>query len=186
MPDEQKDEGQLADDMLRLMAQEAGGEEALKPSDDVEAAMLQMLQEAGQAGGAGAAAGDFSQQAVDGMLEAAGGSALSDMGAALPPPPPMSASSSAFSSALGIPPENVSRLLDVRLTVSIELGRVQVPIRDIIGWTEGSLVEIEKVAGEPVDVLVNEKLFAHGEVVVIAENFGVRITQMLNIANQTI
>jgi flagellar motor switch protein FliN/FliY len=180
MPDEQKDESQLADEMLRLMAQEAGGEESLKPSNDVEAAMLQMLQEAGPSGGA--AAEDPSQKALDGMMEAGGQSALPDMGAALPPPP-MSAPSPAFGSALGIPPENVSRLLDVRLTVSIELGRVQIPIRDIIGWTEGSLVEIEKVAGEPVDVLVNEKLFARGEVVVIAENFGVRITQMVRATN---
>lgn len=158
MPDEQKDESQLEAEMLRLMAQE--GETSLTPSNDVEAAMLQMLQ-AEQTSGAGAATG----------LEAG----MPDSG----PPPSMSAPSPAFGPALDIPSENVHRLLNVRLTVSIELGRVQIPIRNIISWTEGSLVELDKIAGEPVDVLVNEKLFARGEVVVIAENFGVRITQML-------
>lgn len=168
MPDEKKDENQLEAEMLRLMAQ--AGETAETPSSDVEAAMLQMLQSAEQAGDAGATAGG-SQKDLESMLGAGiAGTASPPIGA----PPP------AFGPALDIPPENVNRLLNVRLTVSIELGRVQIPIKDIIAWTEGSLVELDKIAGEAVDVLVNEKLFARGEVVVIAENFGVRITQMLN------
>lgn len=166
MPDEQKDESQLEAEMLRLIAQE--GEAPLTPSSDVEAAMLQMLQ--GQAGDAGTATGD-TQKGLEGMLEAG----VRDSSPSISPP--------AFGPVLDIPTENVNRLLNVRLKVSIELGRVQTPIRDIIGWTEGSLVELDKIAGEPVDVLVNEKLFARGEVVVIAENFGVRITQMLNPAD---
>ncbi|OGG55612.1 MAG: flagellar motor switch protein FliN [Candidatus Handelsmanbacteria bacterium RIFCSPLOWO2_12_FULL_64_10] len=172
MPDEQKDESQLEAEMLRLMAQQEG-ETPPTPSNDVEAAMLQMLQGTEQAGDAGATAGD-SQKDLDSML---GAGIAGTAAPALSAPPP------AFGPALDIPTENVNRLLNVRLTVSIELGRVQIPIRDIIGWTEGSLVELDKIAGEPVDVLVNGKLFARGEVVVIAENFGVRITQMLNPAD---
>ena len=165
MPDEQKDESQLEAEMLRLMAQE--GEGSLTPSNDVEAAMLQMLQ-AEQTGdtATGDAPKDLNSMLEGGMRDSA-------------PPPSMSAPSPAFGPALDIPSENIQRLLNVRLLASIELGRVQIPIRDIIGWTEGSLVELDKVAGEPVDVLINGKPFARGEVVVIAENFGVRITQMI-------
>ena len=164
MPDEQKDESQLEAEMLRLMAQD--GEESLTPSDDVEAAMLEMLQ--AEQPGAGTATDDAPPKDLNRMLEAG-------MRDSAPPPSP----SPAFGPVLDIPSENVQRLLNVRLTASIELGRVQIPIREIIGWTEGSLVELDKNAGEPVDVLINGKLFARGEVVVIAENFGVRITQML-------
>jgi flagellar motor switch protein FliN/FliY len=163
MPDEQKDESQLEAEMLRLMAQEGG--ESPTPSNDVEAAMLQMLQERTGAGT------DAPPKDLGSMLEAGMGESA--------PPPSMGAPSPAYGPALDIPSENVQRLLNVRLTTSIELGRVQIPIREIIGWTEGSLVELDKIAGEPVDVLINGKLFARGEVVVIAENFGVRITQMV-------
>ena len=76
--------------------------------------------------------------------------------------------------------QNIQMLLDVTLPVSIELGRTAMSIGEILELGPGSVVELEKLAGEPVDVLVNEKIVARGEVVVVDENFGVRITQLFS------
>jgi len=75
--------------------------------------------------------------------------------------------------------QNIDLLLDVNLPVSIELGRTRMSIEEILALGPGSVVELNKLAGEPVDLLVNYKVVAKGEVVVIDENFGVRITQLL-------
>jgi len=74
---------------------------------------------------------------------------------------------------------NIDLLMDINLPVSIELGRAKMSIADILGLGPGSVVELNKLAGEPVDVLVNHKIVAKGEVVVIDENFGVRVTQLM-------
>lgn len=71
-------------------------------------------------------------------------------------------------------------LLDIPLELSVELGRVSLLVQDVIDLSAGSIVELEKSAGEPVDVLVNGRLVAHGEVVVIEDNFGVRITEIIS------
>ena len=72
-------------------------------------------------------------------------------------------------------------LLDIPLEVSVELGRVKMQVREVVELGAGSIVEIGKAAGEPVDVLVNGRLVARGEVVVIDDNFGVRITEILSL-----
>ncbi len=77
-------------------------------------------------------------------------------------------------------PSQIDLLLDVELTVSVELGRKQLAIKDVLEMVPGSLLELEKLAGEPVDLMVNGKLFAYGEVVVIDENFGVRISSIVS------
>ncbi len=74
----------------------------------------------------------------------------------------------------------IELLLDVPLTVSVELGRKRLSIKEILDLTPGSLLELDKLAGEPVDLMVNGKLFARGEVVVIDENFGVRISSIVS------
>jgi len=74
---------------------------------------------------------------------------------------------------------NIDILMDVNLPIAIELGRTKMSISEILGMGPGSVVELNKLAGEPVDVLVNYKIVAKGEVVVIDENFGVRITQLM-------
>jgi flagellar motor switch protein FliN/FliY len=74
---------------------------------------------------------------------------------------------------------NIDLLMDVNLPISIELGRTKMSISDILALGPGSVVELNKLAGEPVDLLVNQKIVARGEVVVIDENFGVRITQLM-------
>lgn len=75
---------------------------------------------------------------------------------------------------------NLELLKDVPIQVSVELGRTKMYIKDILALSPGSIVELEKLAGEPVDILANGKLIAKGEVVVIDESFGVRITEILN------
>ncbi len=75
--------------------------------------------------------------------------------------------------------KNIDMLLDVNLPIAIELGRTKMSISDILELGPGSVVELSKLAGEPVDLLVNQRVVAKGEVVVIDENFGVRITQLL-------
>ncbi|MDF1544995.1 MAG: flagellar motor switch protein FliN [bacterium] len=76
-------------------------------------------------------------------------------------------------------PRNIEMLMDVNLPVAIELGRTRLAISSILALGPGSVVELNKLAGEPIDVLVNNKPIAKGEVVVVDENFGVRITQLL-------
>lgn len=78
-------------------------------------------------------------------------------------------------------PRNINMLLDVSLPITIELGRTEMLIRDVLELGQGSIIELEKLSGEPVDLYVNDKKFARGEVVVIEENFGVRITELIKI-----
>ncbi|MCM0760184.1 flagellar motor switch phosphatase FliY [Sporomusa sphaeroides DSM 2875] len=75
---------------------------------------------------------------------------------------------------------NIGLLLDVPLQITVELGRTRKLIRDILELAPGSVIELDKLAGEPVDILANGKLIAKGEVVVIDENFGVRITDVIS------
>lgn len=75
---------------------------------------------------------------------------------------------------------NINLLLDVPMTLTVELGRTTQLVQDILGLGEGSIIELDKLAGEPVDLLVNGKLIAKGEVVVIDENFGVRVTDIVS------
>ncbi|MBD3382197.1 MAG: flagellar motor switch protein FliN [candidate division Zixibacteria bacterium] len=76
--------------------------------------------------------------------------------------------------------KNLELLLDVNLPISIELGRTSMRIKDILNLGPGAVVELQKLAGEPVDLLVNNKIVARGEVVVVDENFGLRITSLLS------
>jgi flagellar motor switch protein FliN/FliY len=75
---------------------------------------------------------------------------------------------------------NLNLLMDIPLKVTVELGRTQKQIKDILELSQGSIIELDKLAGEPVDILVNNKLIAKGEVVVIDENFGVRVTDIVS------
>lgn len=76
--------------------------------------------------------------------------------------------------------KNLDMLLDIPLQVTVELGRTKRSVKDILELTSGSIIELDKLAGEPVDILVNNRLIAQGEVVVIDENFGVRVTDIIS------
>jgi len=75
---------------------------------------------------------------------------------------------------------NIGLLMDVYMEMTVELGRTKKLIKEILGIGEGTIIELDKLAGEPVDILVNHKLIAKGEVVVIDENFGVRVTEIVS------
>lgn len=158
-----------ADDADAAPAEE-GGEESLDPLAEE---MLKMMEEEGDEGQA-------SQEDVDRMMEVemlkameaegggVGGGAAAGGVAAL----------TRGAGAGGLPP-SVSRLMDVSLSVTIELGRTEATLEEVMSFGEQSLVELDKQVGDPVDILVNGKLFAKGEVVTVSENFGVRITELL-------
>ena len=77
--------------------------------------------------------------------------------------------------------ENIGIIMDVPLEVSVELGRTHKKIKDILEFSPGTIIELNKLAGEPIDILVNGKFVAKGEVVVIDENFGIRVTDIVNV-----
>jgi flagellar motor switch protein FliN/FliY len=75
---------------------------------------------------------------------------------------------------------NLEVILDVPVTLSMEVGRTRIPIRNLLQLNQGSVVELDRAAGEPLDVFVNGTLVAHGEVVVVNEKFGIRITDVVS------
>lgn len=183
---EKNSEDDVAEEMMRMMEEEAGGDEGGEAAEgeaeaEPEAAaddaagfdeeILKAMQEemaGGDAGEADTASAPMEDQMIQAMAAETGAST--------------EVAASAVGALGGLPedvsPDNLKRVLDVKLSVSIELGNAVENIETLLHWTEGSLIELEKVSGEPVDVLVNNKHYARGEVVVIAENFGVRITDI--------
>lgn len=122
-----------------------------------------------------------------------------------PPPPPgygapaygqsaivgqeASVSAAQFAPLSSAPPQyannsNIGLILDVPLQVTVELGRTKKSVKEVLDFTNGSIVELDKLAGEPVDIQINGQLLAKGEVVVIDENFGVRITDIVSPAER--
>lgn len=75
---------------------------------------------------------------------------------------------------------NVELLMDVSLRVTVELGRTRMKLAQILELQHGSVVELDRLAGDPVDIFVNDRMVAHGEVVVVDDKFGVRITEMVS------
>ena len=80
----------------------------------------------------------------------------------------------------GLAIQSLDFILDVPLKVTVELGRSKLPIRDILQLAQGSVIELTKFAGEPLEILINDKLIARGEVVVVNEKFGVRLTDIIS------
>ena len=75
-------------------------------------------------------------------------------------------------------------ILDIPVTIAMEIGRTQLSIRNLLQLNQGSIVELDRLAGEPMDVLVNGTLVAHGEVVVVNEKFGIRLTDVISPADR--
>jgi len=76
--------------------------------------------------------------------------------------------------------EHLEVILDIPVTISMEIGRTRISIRNLLQLNQGSVVELDRLAGEPMDVLVNGTLIAHGEVVVVNEKFGIRLTDVIS------
>lgn len=85
----------------------------------------------------------------------------------------------AGSMPVGYGPENIDLIMDVPLEVTVELGRTSKSIKEILDFTPGTIIELNRIAGEPIDVLVNGKYVAKGEVVIIEESYGIRITEIV-------
>lgn len=108
------------------------------------------------------------------------------MNQAEPPPPPKPAANampldelkSAPKSSPGSPDMDV--ILDIPVRISMEVGNTQITIRNLLQLNQGSVIELDRLAGEPLDVLVNGTLIAHGEVVVVNEKFGIRMTDVIS------
>ncbi|TXG98059.1 MAG: flagellar motor switch protein FliN [Nevskiaceae bacterium] len=79
---------------------------------------------------------------------------------------------------------NLDVILDVSVSLSMEVGRARIPIRNLLQLNQGSVVELDRAAGEPLDVYANGTLIAHGEVVVVNEKFGVRLTDVVSPAER--
>lgn len=84
------------------------------------------------------------------------------------------------SGAGGPKDKNLQLILDIPLRVTVELGRTKMPVSELLNLTQGSVIELAKLAGEPMEVYVNEKLIARGEAVVVNEKFGVRLTDIIS------
>ncbi len=79
---------------------------------------------------------------------------------------------------------NLDVVLDIPVTIAMEIGRAKISIRNLLQLNQGSVVELDRLAGEPMDVLVNGTLVAHGEVVVVNEKFGIRLTDVISPAER--
>ncbi|KPU83627.1 flagellar motor switch protein FliN [Psychromonas sp. PRT-SC03] len=75
---------------------------------------------------------------------------------------------------------SIDSIMDIPVTISMEVGRSKITIRNLLQLNQGSVVELERIAGEPLDVLVNGTLIAHGEVVVVNDKFGIRLTDVIS------
>jgi flagellar motor switch protein FliN/FliY len=84
-----------------------------------------------------------------------------------------------YSAAVAQPPASLDTLLDMSLPVSIEFGRTSLTVQDVLALSTGSVIQLERMVGEPIDVFVSDRKLAEGEVVVIGEHFGVRITRII-------
>ncbi len=117
----------------------------------------------------------MTEQAEQGVEGLAGGPSAEAIVAAAG-----AAASGATAGKTGGAVQSLDFILDIPLKVSVELGRTRLPIRDILQLAQGSVVELSKFAGEPLEVLVNDRLIARGEVVVVNEKFGIRLTDIIS------
>ena len=189
--------GPVADGMAKALG---GGAQAAAPAMDlggaVGGAAPSMAQPQMQMGGMGMAQPQMmggmgmAPQMQMGMQQPMGGNMMGGMGMAQPqmmggmpmqtPPNVQSLQFPNFVQGISSSEQvNISLIMDVFMEMTVELGRTKKTIKDILGLGEGTIIELDKLAGEPVDILVNHKPIAKGEVVVIDENFGVRVTEIL-------
>ncbi|HAZ97275.1 MAG TPA: flagellar motor switch protein FliN [Treponema sp.] len=157
--------GSAADGMARALG--GGSKPASKPAASVNSGMESASAMGGAAQMSSPSAG-FTQQPMMGGMQMQ------------TPPNVQSLQFQNFAQSVGGGEQgNINLIMDVFMEMTVELGRTKKTIKDILGLGEGTIIELDKLAGEPVDILVNHKPIAKGEVVVIDENFGVRVTEIL-------
>ncbi|MFP3977957.1 flagellar motor switch protein FliN [Marinobacter sp. KMM 10035] len=158
MADDNKEGQELSEDEKLAAeweaAMEESGDEGSEESTDDEWA--QAMEEAGETGaGKGA---DSSVRTAP--MEEFDESGIATTGSATPP--------------------DLDVILDIPVSISMEVGNTQIPIRNLLQLNQGSVIELDRLAGEPLDVLVNGTLIAHGEVVMVNEKFGIRLTDVIS------
>jgi flagellar motor switch protein FliN/FliY len=114
---------------------------------------------------------------------------VANSGANAPPPAPSAplapASFPSLDGGGAAPaPKNIDFILDIPMQVTVQVGSAKMVIRELLQLGQGSVIELEKLAGEPMEVLVNNKLVARGEVVVVNEKFGIRLTDVISAAER--
>ncbi len=124
-----------------------------------------------------AEAGDSSQDDIDAMLAEAATPAAT---AAAAPVPEFPRGQTGSDAPVNLDGPNLDVILDIPVAISMEVGSTDITIRNLLQLNQGSVVELDRLAGEPLDVLVNGTLIAHGEVVVVNEKFGIRLTDVIS------
>lgn len=154
--EEPVDQQAMADEWAAAMEEQADGEGAEKNGDDNADDWAAAMEEQSQAEG----------NAADSSVEKFETPALDD------------------SKNLPQGDVNLDVVLDIPVTIAMEIGRTKISIRNLLQLNQGSVVELDRLAGEPMDVLVNGTLVAHGEVVVVNEKFGIRLTDVISPAER--
>lgn len=160
------EEGSAADDWSAALAEEAAAKEAVaaeedKAADDMAAwgeALAEQAESEATAQTENAVAKDAPAAAAEQSVQAGGGT--------------------------GKPPRDIDFILDIPIQMTVELGRTKLPIKNLLQLAQGSVVELDGLAGEPMDVLVNGCLIAQGEVVVVNDKFGIRLTDVITPAER--
>lgn len=124
----------------------------------------------------------MSKPKVDQSADAEQAAGLSEAPSGKPTPVPMPELQ--VSRSAGTQAQNLDMILDIPVTLSVELGKTKIQIRNLLQLAQGSVVELERLAGEPMDVLVNGYLIAQGEVVLVNDKFGIRLTDIVSPAER--
>lgn len=143
--------------------------EVQQPADDWSAAMAEQAAGETGAGQAGEEWGEAlaEQRSADGKVQDGSDYAAADL-------------ESLRDESLSVQEANLESILDIPVTIAMEIGRTRINIRNLLQLNQGSVVELDRLAGEPLDVMVNGTLVAHGEVVVVNEKFGIRLTDVIS------
>ncbi|MFT5366837.1 MAG: flagellar motor switch protein FliN/FliY [Candidatus Latescibacterota bacterium] len=168
MADDTPDENDVEAEMMRMMQEELSGDDTESEEDDALAEMA-----AAMAGGDDG--GNIDEMLEQEMLKAMQSDTGDASGGGLGSLPAFGGAAAAAETS-----EGIERLADIDVNVTVELGGASVEIKDIMQWTSESIVELEAQESDLVDILVNGQLFARGEVVVVADTFGVRILELVN------
>jgi flagellar motor switch protein FliN/FliY len=122
---------------------------------------------------------DAEKEMMEALAQEAAGKSASSVQTSVQPSVQTSAPP-ATSNSVGSQDSNLDRILDIPLVLSAQLGNTRMLIKDLLQLGPGSIVELDKLAGEPLEVLVNERLVARGEVVMVNEKFGIRLTDVIS------
>lgn len=170
----------MSDDDQTEEGQEAEGTE----SPDADSLADEVAAGVEEAGGEGSEGGGEDEALADewaAAMEEAGETEEGDEGVT---PAPMESFEAGESPAGGEGTPELDVILDIPVSISMEVGNTQIPIRNLLQLNQGSVIELDRLAGEPLDVLVNGTLIAHGEVVMVNDKFGIRLTDVISQAER--